>query len=88
MFVVLQQELNELIARETEILSAPESERQFRLLQENVNHLQNRLFTVSDLYNQISEPYKLWEFSLIIIYLCKHDDLALVNRLWKSIIYR
>jgi hypothetical protein len=68
--------------------SSSESERQFKLLLDNLHKLQNSLYSISDLFNTITEPYKLWEYSLIIIYLCKYDDLNMIHKLWKSIIFR
>lgn len=90
-FLVLSEEFNEISsftrAQATQS-SSSETERQYKLLADNIQKLQFSLFAISDLFNSITEPYKLWEFSLIIIYLCKYDDLNLIQKLWKSIIYR
>lgn len=65
-----------------------EGQRQRDQLADVVHRLKFYLLDVSELYNKIAVPYNLWESSLIILYTCKHDDAALVVRLWKSIIYR
>lgn len=65
-----------------------ETERQYKLFGDNIHKLQYSLYSISDLFNSITEPYKLWEYSLIIIYLCKYDDMNLIQKLWKSIIFR
>lgn len=77
-----------MISRDLKQSSNSETERQYKLLSDNIHKLQYSLFSISDLFNSITEPYKLWEFSLIIIYLCKYDDVNLIQKLWKSIIFR
>jgi hypothetical protein len=53
-----------------------------------ISQLSTSLVSVSELYNKATEPYKLWELSLMILHTCKHDDAELINKLWLSIIYR
>ena len=44
--------------------------------------------TVSQLFQDVCQPLCLWDLSLEIMYLCRFNDQNLVNKLWKSILYR
>ena len=59
-----------------------------QLLEDIVHRLSDRLWPVSELYNQVTDPYELWDLSLIILHSCKHDDPELIRKLWMSIIYK
>jgi hypothetical protein len=50
--------------------------------------LKTQLKTISELYLQATEPYKLWDQSLHLLHAAKSDDFALLVRLWRSVIYR
>ena len=68
--------------------SDAEAVRQKSLLESIVTRMEQHLIDISELYNKITEPYKLWEASLMILAISQHDDAALVTKLWRSIIYR
>lgn len=53
-----------------------------------VQSLKFRLKSMSELFLQATEPYKLWDISLQLLFAAKSDDSALIARLWKSVIYR
>jgi hypothetical protein len=53
-----------------------------------VRSLRYRLKSIGDLYLEATEPYKLWENSLQLLFAAKSDDYSLIVRLWKSVIYR
>lgn len=53
-----------------------------------VTSLRTRLKTISELYLQAAEPYKLYDIALQLLFAARADDQALVGRLWRSFIYR
>ena len=65
-----------------------EAIRQKSLLESTVQRMGQHLIDISELYNKITEPYKLWEASLMILAISQHDDPALLAKLWRSVIYR
>lgn len=46
------------------------------------------LLSISELFQEISVPYKLWDMCLMLLHVSKHQDVVLINRLWRSFIYR
>lgn len=65
-----------------------EAIRQKALLESTVQRMSRHLIDISELYNKITEPYKLWDASLMILAVSQHDDPALIAKLWRSVIYR
>lgn len=61
-----------------------------RLLLENLNvsALDSQLFDLSDLYNQYTQKYHLYEESLMLLQYGSFDDLSLPRLLWSNIIDR
>lgn len=56
-------------------------------LQSVINSLDKHLFSLSDLFNKITQPLKLYEFSLIIIDSAQYtQQLPLVITLWTNIL--
>ena len=53
-----------------------------------VKSLRYRLKSISELYLEVTEPYKLWDLSLQLLFAAKSEDYSLVVRLWRSLIYR
>jgi hypothetical protein len=53
-----------------------------------IHRVHTQLMTISDIFNLVTQPFKLWDFSLLLLQISKHEDLELMNRLWRSIIYR
>ena len=47
-----------------------------------------RLLPITELFHEICLPYKLWDLCLLILHVSKHEDSELVNKLWRSLIYR
>jgi hypothetical protein len=92
---VLQKSIKNVLTDEYDSISkiddsqlTSKAKQQKEMLRDVVHQLTNRLLDVSTLYNSIAQPYLLWESSLLILHICKFDDIKLVNKLWKSIIYR
>lgn len=56
-------------------------------LHSDVERLNSRLFSISDLYNQFAWPYQLWETCLIIMYTANHEcPRNLVDKIWNNIL--
>mmetsp|Transcript_24760 Transcript_24760/g.36519 ORF Transcript_24760/g.36519 Transcript_24760/m.36519 type:complete len:1559 (+) Transcript_24760:131-4807(+) len=88
----LQREVSNTLRKELQDIDrqvvSQEGKRQRDQLADIVHRLRYQLVDVSELYNNVTEPYMLWESNLVILCTCKHDDPGLAKRLWKSIIYR
>ncbi len=70
------------------VVVSGDAKKQLDNLNSVLARISSQLVDVSYLYNSVTEPYKLWEYSLLVLFICKHDDSALVSRLWRSIIFR
>lgn len=71
--------------------SAPLTENQLREienLRKIVWSLNYELKAISELYHMATDPYKLWELSLKIMKVANHREAPLINKLWRSIIYK
>ncbi|CAM9200412.1 unnamed protein product, partial [Ectocarpus fasciculatus] len=77
-----------LIRNIADTLLSQEEMASMKSLEDIVSRLGDRLWSVSELYNHVTEPYELWDLSLIILHSCKHDDPQLIRSLWISVIYR
>lgn len=77
-----------LIGSAKDVHLSPDEIASLKSLEDVVLRLSDRLWSVSELYNQVTEPYELWDISLTILHTCKHDDPPLIRKLWTSIIYR
>lgn len=62
--------------------------REIQNLRTLVNSLQYDLKSISDLYCQATDPYKLFDLSLRIIHIASSKETELIDRLWMSFIYR
>lgn len=51
-----------------------------------VEELNARLYDISTLFNQFTQPMKLWECSLRIVHCAAYQDHLLIHSLWKSIL--
>lgn len=57
-----------------------------QLEKELLQALEMTLVLVSDLFNEYTAPLNLYEMSLRILHSCRHQDTALIETLWKSVI--
>lgn len=76
------------VSSSTVVVVSGDAKKQLDNLNSVLTRISSQLVDVSYLYNSVTEPYKLWEYSLLVLFICKHDDSALVSRLWRSIIFR
>lgn len=53
-----------------------------------VHSLRFELKTISELFCLATDPYKLFDLSLRIIHVARNSDTQLINKLWKSLLYR
>ena len=53
-----------------------------------VKSLRYSVKSISELYLEVAEPYKLWDLSLQLLFATKSEDYSLIVRLWRSVIYR
>jgi hypothetical protein len=71
-----------------DLAASAEGRRKLDLLKLKIDELGSSLVSSSsDLYNT-THSYHLWNYSLMLLHICKHEDALLVENLWKSIIYR
>lgn len=71
-----------------DLAASAEGKRKIELLKSKIDELGSTLCSSSsDLYN-ITHSYHLWNYSLMLLHICKHEDSLLVENLWKSIVYR
>lgn len=82
--------LNELQARFRpggEALPAEEDARGVASLRHEIEALNSRLFTISELYNQFAWPHQLWETCLVIMYTANHEcPRNLVDKIWQNVV--
>jgi hypothetical protein len=57
-------------------------------LEEMIKKLENELFTISNLFNDVSLPFKLWELGLCLIHYSGLNAPDAAKKLWRSVIYR
>jgi hypothetical protein len=70
------------------LTTSAEGKRKLDLMKHKIDELGSSLVSSSsELYN-ITHSYHLWNYSLMLLHICKHEDNHLVENLWKSIIYR
>ena len=62
--------------------------REVENLRKVVWSLNFELKAISELYHMATDPYKLWELSLRIMKVASHRETPLINKLWRSIIYK
>ena len=48
--------------------------------------LQTTLVSVSDLYNNYAAPLNLFDVCLLILHSCRHNEIAAIETLWKSVL--
>ena len=53
-----------------------------------VEQLQWKLFSISDLFNEVALPRKLWEIGLLLLHATRTENAPLAVQLLRSIIYR
>jgi hypothetical protein len=53
-----------------------------------VTRLRFKLVGVSELFNEIALPYKLWEICLLLLHTTHTENIPLATRLLRSVIYR
>lgn len=53
-----------------------------------IHQLHMQLMTISDIFNQVTQPFHLWDLSLLMLQTSKHEDNEMIQRLWRSIVYR
>ena len=71
-----------------DLAASAEAKRKLDFMKMKIDELGSTLVTSSsELYN-ITHSYHLWNYSLMLLHICKHEDTLLVENLWKSIIYR
>ncbi|XP_037958923.1 nuclear pore complex protein Nup154-like [Teleopsis dalmanni] len=51
-----------------------------------IQDLNNKLFDITDLYQQFAEPFELWECKLTILNCSHHNDTLLIESVWQKII--
>jgi nuclear pore complex protein Nup155 len=56
------------------------------LTKESLQRLSTSLVPVSELYNDIAAAFGLFEYCLLILHACRHDDLHQIRNLWKNVI--
>lgn len=61
--------------------------RELDIMKEFIHQLQFQLVNLTTLY-EIAFRYRMWEFNLLILQLSKQTDVELIQKLWKSYIYR
>ena len=62
--------------------------RKLQRMEQSANRLKYKLLTITELYNDICEPYRFWDISLLLINASKLDNAELIAKLWRSLIYR
>ena len=59
---------------------------QFEIAQDAMDKLKRGLIAVDELFNDFSEPYELYEISLLIVHTSNFNDTSLIERLWVDVI--
>jgi len=62
--------------------------RQLDKMEKAVYHTLNKLLTIAELFHDICLPYKKWDICILLLYSSKNQNLELIKKLWKSLIYR
>jgi nuclear pore complex protein Nup155 len=64
-----------------------ENDQSMTALRNEVDRLNTKLFSISELYNQFAWPHQLWETCLVIMYTANHEcPRNLVDKIWQSMI--
>ncbi len=75
--------LNELRSR----YRPAENDQSMTALRGELERLNTKLFSISELYNQFAWPHQLWETCLVIMYTANHEcPRNLVDKIWQSMI--
>ncbi|KAH9491335.1 hypothetical protein DERF_016063 [Dermatophagoides farinae] len=54
--------------------------------EEAIQMLNQRLLNVTSLYQDFAEPFQLYECQLKILYCAGHDDISLIENIWRNIL--
>lgn len=57
----------------------------YEVAEEDVHALGHRLLTVNDLFNKYAMPFDMYENCLLLLHICRHDDVSYIQRFWKSL---
>ena len=71
-----------------EVVLTEQQRRQVQQMHRAEERCRSQLLGVTELFQDICLPYKLWEACLLLLHVSKHDGLDLILRLWRSIVYR
>ena len=62
--------------------------RDLDLMERVVTKANMKLLSITELFREVCLPYKLWDVCLLLLHVSKHDEVELIARLWRSLIYR
>jgi nuclear pore complex protein Nup155 len=58
---------------------------EYELPEDDMHQLKHQLLTVNDLFNRYAMPCDMYENCLLLLYICRHEDVAHIQKFWKSI---
>jgi len=62
--------------------------RQLDNMEKAVRRVQYKLLTITELFHDICLPYKKWDICILLLYSSKNQNVDLIKKFWKSLIYR
>jgi len=57
-------------------------------METTVHRVQFQLLTIAELYHDICLPYKKWDVCILLLHSSKNQNIEMIKKLWRSIIYR
>lgn len=57
----------------------------YEVAEEDVHALGHELLSVNDLFNKYAMPFDMYENCLLLLHICRHDDVSYIQRFYKSI---
>jgi nuclear pore complex protein Nup155 len=61
------------------------SSTKYELSTDEVDKLSHSLLSVNDLFNKYAMPCDMYENCLLLLHVCRHDDVGHIQKFWKSI---
>lgn len=67
------------------ILQTMESTK-YEVSEEAMQALSFKLLSVNDLFNKYAMPFDMYENCLLLLHVCRHDDVSYIQKFWKSLL--
>jgi nuclear pore complex protein Nup155 len=58
----------------------------YEVPEDDLHALKHKLLSVNDLFNKYAMPFDMYENCLLLLHICRHDDVNYIQKFWKSLV--